>query len=120
MENLKRVFIFIAHFLLLFIKNSYTLEAVSVFPGVKIVRSNLENINFSERPNNEDLFQRTFDYLKTHELKLELSSFINGSDFEKMYKNISDHLQVEEKSSTGKIVQNFPYNLFEIKINNKK
>lgn len=104
MENSTRISIFFVYLFLLFISKSDSLESVSIFPGVKIVESNVDHKGFSDRMSNGDLFQRAFDFLKTHELKLELSSFVNGSDIEKMYRNISDLYQTEDINSTGKFL----------------
>lgn len=104
MENLKRIYILlVVHILLLSINYSESYESVSVLPGIEIVPSKLDNneVFFDESNNNSDLFQRTFNYLKTHELKFELSNFINGSDIEKMFRNVSDHLQPDSLSSSG-------------------
>lgn len=105
MEHFKRISFFLVHFLFIFINCSESFESVSILPGVEIVSSNLDNKVFLDKPNNGDLFQRTFDYLKTHEIKLELSNFINGSDIENMFRNVSDHLQSENLSSAGMILQ---------------
>lgn len=104
MENLKRIYILlVVHILFLSVNYSESYQSVSVLPGIEIVPSKLDNneVFFDESNNNSDLFQRTFNYLKTHELKFELSNFINGSDIEKMFRNVSDHLQPDSLSSSG-------------------
>uniref|UniRef100_A0A336MKM3 CSON013605 protein n=1 Tax=Culicoides sonorensis TaxID=179676 RepID=A0A336MKM3_CULSO len=85
-------FRYLSHFVLLsiFFGGIEHVTCVKIFPGVEIVEAQINNEELDMLRNSDNMSDSIFQYLKTHELKLELSTLLNASYLAKKSNNASD------------------------------
>lgn len=101
MDSYKQNSILILHILCIFVIYSEAFESLVIVPGIEIVKLNQYKDGLLDTPNENDLFQSSFNFLKTHEIKLELSRFLNGSVIDNALNSVSETLKTNASSSQG-------------------